>query len=95
MSGFSKVDAVASGKPYIVESVNDSTPGCLEDFVSEPVAAVTVCVSDQVVEIHGPAHVCDDAVVLHEKDCDGTGKDVRTWQIVRADDGFEAVQRAV
>ena len=74
MSGFSKVDAVASGKPYAVTSVNDSTPGCLEDFVSEPVAAVTVCASEQVVEIHGPAHVGGDAVVVHEKDCDGTGK---------------------
>jgi hypothetical protein len=95
MSDHSHVDPVVSGRPYTVTAVNDSAPGCLDDFVARPVVAVTVEARDQVVEIHGAAHLGDGDVVVHEKDCDGTGKDVRTWQIRPADNGFAAVQKPI
>jgi hypothetical protein len=95
MLDHSKVDPVASGRPYTVTSVNDTVPGCLDDFVSRDVVALTVAAKDQVVEIHGAAHRAREEVVVHEKDGDGTGKDVRTWQIAMQDGRFEAVQRTI
>jgi hypothetical protein len=95
MLDHSKVDPVASGRPYTVTSVNDTVPGCLDDFVSRDVIALTVEARDQVVEIHGSARRAGEDVVVHEKDGDGTGKDVRTWQIAMQDERFEAVQRPI
>ena len=82
-----------SGRPYTVTAVNQGVPGCLDDFVAEPVAAITVAAANQVVEIHGSAHVDAGSVVVHEKDDGGMGKDVRTWQIAAHDGHFEAVQK--
>lgn len=93
MSDHSGVDPVVSGRPYVVTSVNDAEPHCLEDFVAQPVLACTVAAREQVVEIHGAARIDADAVIVHEKDTDGTGKDVRTWQISPHDGNYEAVQR--
>jgi hypothetical protein len=92
MSDHSKVDPVASGKPYTVTMVNDRVPEKVGDFVSRPVVAVTVACHDQVVMIHGCAHLVGDEVVVHEKDEAGTGKDVRTWHIHAGAGCFEALQ---
>ena len=92
MSDHSKVDPVKSGVDYIVTSVNDAQPKSFDDFVTRPVIAVTVASHDQVVQIHGCAHVDGDTVVVHEKDEDGTGKDVRIWSIRVQDRQFVAVQ---
>lgn len=92
MSDHSKVDPVASGRPYTVTMVNDRVPERLIDFLSRPEVAVTVACHDQVVEIHGSARLAGNAVVIQEKDHDGTGKDVRTWQIEPHNGRFEALQ---
>ena len=95
MSDRSKVDAVASGAPYVVTAVNDRPPQSLDDFVERSVVAVTVASEHQVVEIHGSARIDGDSVIIHEKDHDGIGKDVRTWLIGSCDGHFEATERSL
>ncbi len=94
MADRSKVDQVASGVPYVVTMVNGRPPESLDDFVADAVVAMTVAAADQVVTIHGSARRDADAVVVFEKDSDGIGKDVRTWQVRREGGRFEAVERS-
>jgi hypothetical protein len=94
VSDRSKVEAVASGKPYTVTLVNDHAPERLDDFVDRAVVAFTVATNDQTVEVCGCAHLADDSVLVHEKDDSGIGKDVRTWRVRHQDGGFIAVERS-
>ena len=95
MSDRSRVDGVASGRDYVVRLVNDRVPERLDEFVDRAVVALTVAANDQVVEICGSAHLTDGTVLVHEKDCSGTGKDVRTWRVQPQDGGFVAVERSI
>ena len=95
MSDRRKSRAVASGRSYVVTRVNDRAPHRLHEFVDRPVVAVTVTSHDEVVEIHGSAHLGDNAVLLHEKDRGGTGKDIRTWRVCVEDGRFVAVERSI
>ena len=89
------VDAVASGVPYIVTSVNAGRPTDVHDFVSAPVVSLTAAFHLQVIEIRGTAVLDGDTVLVYEKDRTGTGKDVRTWQIGRREDMFVATERSM
>ena len=93
MSGRSRVDPVASGACYVVTSVNEQSPASLDDFLIRPVVSVTVASARQLVTIHGSVRRDGDSVYLYEKDSDGVGKDVRTWQVTVHDGRFEAFQR--
>ena len=95
MSDHSKVDPVASGRSYTVTTANDRVPERLLDFVSHPVLTATVASRDQVVDICGSARLAGNSVVVHEKDDEGVGKDVRTWQIQPQNGQFEARQTIV
>ena len=82
---------IVSGVPYEVTGVDGRTPFTLEEFAG-PVRVHT----------HGPTgdhevcgageHPHDGVVRVHEKDHDGTGKDVRVWTVSPAPDreGFDA-----
>jgi hypothetical protein len=94
VSGRSRIEAVASGKPYIVTLVNDHAPVGLSDFVDRAVVAFTVATNDQSLEVCGSAHLADDSVLVHEKDDSGIGKDVRTWWVRDQDGCFVAVERS-
>ncbi len=94
MSDRSRVDPVSSGTCYVVTSVNERPPESLDDFVVRPVVAVTVASEDQEVTIHGSARRDGDSILVHEKDSDGTGKDVRTWRIHLQNGRFEAFERS-
>ena len=91
----SRADEVASGAPYVVRTVNDHPPTDLADFLGEPVVVLTVERRQQQVCIHGESRLDGDAVIVYEKDSDGTGKDVRTWSVRRNGAQFEAGERAV
>ena len=95
MSDHSHVDEVGSGVPYTVTLVNGHAASDLEDFVSADVLVMSVARAGHEVTVHGAARRLDDIVVVHEKSLDGNGKDVRTWQVARADHQFEAVERSM
>lgn len=89
------VDAVASGAPYRVESVNGRPAGDLDALLADDVIEITVAHAGQQVIIQGSARRTDDqTVVVHEKADDGIGKDVRTWTVTATTDGLEAVERS-
>jgi hypothetical protein len=93
MTEHSKVDAVASGRPYEVSAVNGHPPLELRDFLRTDPIAVAARAGVQDVLICGSATDHGDEVTLYEKD-GGTGKDVRTWTISDGGDGFVAVERS-
>lgn len=95
VSDRSQADEVVSGVPYLVTSVNDRPPASLDDFVGDPVVALTVASDTQVVIIHGASRHDRDSVIVYEKDGCGTGKDVRTWRIQIKDGRFEASERSI
>ena len=95
MSERSRADQVMSGLAYIVHRVNDKAPVQLDDFVATPLVAVTVRSGEDEVGIRGESRRDGDAVILYEKDGDGVGKDVRTWQVRERDGRFEAAERSV
>ena len=82
---------IVSGVPYVVDDVQGTQPSTLDEFAG-PVTMHT----------HGPTgdhevfgsgeHPHDGSVRVHEKDHEGTGKDVRVWTVSPApdDDGFVA-----
>jgi hypothetical protein len=90
----SRVDPVSSGACYVVTSINDYPPERLEDFVNDDVVALTVASDRQVVTIQGSSRVNGDSILVYEKDCDGVGKDVRTWCIKQQNGRFEAYERS-
>lgn len=95
MSDHSGADVVASGVPYNVTAVNGRAPGSLEDFGTDIVEMV-VSRGDQRLTIRGTGRRVDDRIaVVHEKTYDGTGKDVRTWEITGESDGFAATERSI
>jgi hypothetical protein len=94
MTHHSRVDAVASGRPYEVTTVNGRQPSTLQDFLSADPIAVAARDGSQAVVICGSAADHGDEVTLYEKD-GGTGKDVRTWTISGDETRFMAVERSV
>ena len=94
MSDRSRVDPVSSGTCYVVTSVNERPPEQLEDFVARPLIVLTVASERQVVTIHGSVRREADSILVHEKDKEGTGKDVRTWRIRQQNGRFEAFERS-
>lgn len=95
MSDRRRMSTARSGRSYVVTLVNDRAPRRLHEFVDRPVVAVTAASNDEVVEIHGSAHFGDNAVLLHEKDRGGTGRDIRTWRVCLQDGRFVAVERSI
>ena len=94
MSDHSGVDEVASGVPYVVTAVNGRVPGSLDDFGTD-IVEVAVSHREQRVTICGAGRRVDDlSVVIHEKTFDGSGKDVRTWEITGDAKRFEATERS-
>jgi hypothetical protein len=94
MSDRSRADPVSSGTRYVVTSVNERPPESLDDFVIRPVVALVVAREGQVVEIHGSSRLEGDSILVHEKDSDGVGKDVRTWRVLQQNGRFEAFERS-
>ena len=95
MTDHSGADEVVSGVPYAVTAVNGQPPGSLDDFGCD-VVEVVVSHGHRQVTVRGSGQRVDvSTVVIHEKTFDGTGKDVRTWQISAAGEGFEATERSV
>jgi len=86
---FSSRESVASGRPYLVVEVSGAHPVGLDDFVGDVwfVAVIDV----QTYRIQGTGARDASGVRFWEKDA-GTGKDLRTWQVIATDAGdFEAV----
>ncbi|MEO8698181.1 MAG: hypothetical protein ABI658_32105 [Acidimicrobiales bacterium] len=75
--------------------MNERPPETLDDFVVRPVVALVVARKDQIVEIRGSSRVDGDSIIVHEKDSDGFGKDVRTWRILQENERFEAFERSM
>jgi hypothetical protein len=94
MSDRSRADPVSSGTRYVVTSVNEQSPKSLDDFILRPVVALVVEREDQIVEIHGSSRLDGDSILVHEKDSDGIGKDVRTWRVLPENGRFEAFERS-
>jgi phosphoenolpyruvate synthase/pyruvate phosphate dikinase len=95
VSNSSKADQVGSGVPYLVTLVHDRAPRSLDDFMSGAVVALTVVSGDQTVCIHGSSRRDGESVVVYEKDHDGVGKDVRTWEVHATQGHFEATERSM
>lgn len=93
MSDRSNVDPVASGVPYTVTEVNGRPPAVLSDFTDHSIIELTVARGNSIVQILGSVHLDPSGTIVHEKDGDGIGKDVRVWVIRATDGGFEAVER--
>jgi hypothetical protein len=83
-------DMIVSGVPYEVTAVEGQAPAELSDFTG-PVTMTThgPTGDHEVSGAGGSEH--DGAVRVHEKDHEGTGKDVRVWTVSGGpDDGFVA-----
>jgi len=85
---FSAPDPVVSGHPYHVVSVDGSSPSALEQFIGDASFAIVKDGAESQVRGQGSAHGL--GVRFREKDVDHTGRDVRTWLIAEADEGFSA-----
>ena len=77
------VDATASGLPYPVMTVAGEPPSGLDQFVGE--VEFRILKSGAESAVHGVGARSDDSVRFSEK-TEGSGKDVRVWQI-RAGNG--------
>jgi hypothetical protein len=86
---------VSAAASYVVVSVNERVPECLDDFLVGDVAKVHASSSTQDVAFGGPARREVDAVLIYETDDAGTTEDIRIWRITMTDGRFEAVERAV
>ena len=95
MSDHSKVDDVASGAPYQVVAVDGSPASGVRDIPEADVVVIHVRHGQQHVTIHGAVHHADGIAIVHEKTHDGTGKDVRTWEIRPRGSGFDASERSL
>lgn len=82
---------IVSGVPYEVTEVEGRTPSTLEEFAGDVTIHTQGPTGDHEVSGAGE-HPHDGAVRVHEKDHDGTGKDVRVWTVSPAPDreGFDA-----
>jgi hypothetical protein len=82
---------IVSGVPYEVTEVDGQEPVELSEFAGDLTMTAQGPTGEH--EISGSAErVRDGAVRVHEKDHEGTGKDVRVWTVAPADDhdGFTA-----
>lgn len=77
---------IVSGVPYAVRGVEGRTPSTLDEFAGPVTVHTHGPTGDH--EFSGAGEDPDDgAVRVHEKDHDGTGKDVRVWTVTPAPDG--------
>lgn len=85
-------DMIVSGVPYVVTDVEGDEPSTLESFVGQTTMHTQGPTGEHEVSGSGE-HEHDGAVRVHEKDHDGTGRDVRTWTVSPDPDheGFVAV----
>ncbi|MEE6272399.1 hypothetical protein [Georgenia wangjunii] len=82
---------IVSGVPYEVTDLGGQAPSTLEEFAGPVTMHTHGPTGDH--EISGTGEQpLDGAVRLHEKDHEGTGKDVRVWTVRSATDreGFDA-----
>ena len=84
-----------SGIPYSVTSANGRPPTCFDDFVGQAVVEVSIEAGREALAICGSCRVDGESLILYEKTGDGTGKDVRTWQISMQNGQFEAIARSM
>ena len=73
---------IVSGRPYRVVEVAGSPLRDLKDLVGD-VAQFTID-HDGGYVVQGSSRWDEDTVKFYEKDGDGTGKDVRVWQVTKA-----------
>jgi hypothetical protein len=85
------VHSVMSGTPYSIRFVNGRPPASLDDFVTADIIELTVNSGHDEVCLKGSAHRQGDVALVYEKDHEGTGKDVRVWEIAISDGVFSAV----
>jgi hypothetical protein len=85
---FAAPDGVASGRAYVVRTVDGQEPSALTQFVDA--TEFTVEVADSGSVIRGVGSIRDDQVRFHEKAIDVGGKDVRVWDITQDGDRFVA-----
>lgn len=84
-------DPIVSGVPYEVSGVEGRPPSTLDEFAGPVTMHAHGPTGDH--EVSGAGEDPQDgAVRVHEKDHDGTGKDVRVWTVTPAIDreGFDA-----
>ncbi len=86
-----EVHPVVSGMPYSVRFVNGRPPASLDDFVATDVIELMVDSGDDELCLKGSADRQGGVVLMHEKDHEGTGKDVRVWEISISDGAFLAL----
>jgi hypothetical protein len=86
---------VSAAASYVVVSVNERVPQCLDDFLAGDVAKVHATSSGNDVAFGGPARREVDAVLIYVTDDAGTTEDIRIWRITMTHGRFEAVERAV
>ena len=91
----SGADAIASGVPYTVTAVNGRVPGSLDDFGADIVEVVASRRQQRVTICGAGRRVDDRSALIHEKTHDGSGKDVRTWEITADAGGFDATERSI
>ncbi len=80
-------DPVVSGVPYEVREVDGRPPTSPDDFLGSHVVVLAGRTGDHRVEAEGGR--ADGVVKLYEKSA-VTSKDVRTWTVDAAGDGFTA-----
>ena len=85
---FAAPDGVASGRSYVVLTVDGQEPNALIQFVDATEFTVEASGSGSV--IRGAGTIRDDQVRFHEKAIDVGGKDVRVWDIRKDGDRFVA-----
>ena len=80
--------SVWSGCPYLIVEVSGAHPTAIADFVGD--TSFVAVLDTQTYRIVGTGARNEVGVRFFEKDV-GTGKDLRTWQVVCTDSGdFEA-----
>jgi hypothetical protein len=90
---YTPADPVASGKPYVVDSVDEHAPTSLHEFVGETV--ITLSDNGGTRRVMGVGcHISGGAVRFHEKDALASTKDVRVWVVRQRDDSSFVAEHA-
>jgi hypothetical protein len=76
---FSAPTPVISGKPYLVIKVRDHPPTTLDDFLGE--TSFVLNLDGAPYPVRGSGAAMAKGVHVHEKDAQGSGKDIRVWAI--------------
>ena len=78
---FSAPRAVVSGTPYRIVRVADREPFALDDFIGETTFVLDL--DGGPYTVYGAGTTAPIGVRFHEKDAEGSGKDIRVWAIHR------------